>query len=171
MMWPSCYRRCNFSGDISGSDLAVGFFFSFVNFVLHVFKYHFCSPLLVSVFPILLIIFVKFSYSINRKLYFVSCFIQLTKLSVIKYFRASRPWSIRISFPVIYPKTMFIILKNSEAGHENLNIKLTEYLHSHIQIKLYLSFIRTIYLHRNVKIFPRKITVIKKKILSIHCYQ
>ena len=56
--------------------------FFFVNFVLHLFKYHFCSPLLVSVFLILLIIFVKFTYSINRKLYLVSCFIQLTKLSV-----------------------------------------------------------------------------------------
>ena len=56
--------------------------FFFVNFVLHVFKYHFCSPLLVSVFLILLTIFVKFTYSINRKLYFVSCFIQLTKLCV-----------------------------------------------------------------------------------------
>ena len=80
MMWPSGYRRCIFNGDISGSNLAVGFFF--VNFVLRVFKYHFCSPLLVSVFLILLIIFVKFAYSINRKLYFVSCLIQLTKLCV-----------------------------------------------------------------------------------------
>ena len=44
----------------------------------------------------------------------------------------------------------------------NLNIKLTKYLHSHTQIKLYLSFIRTIYLHRNVKIFPRRITMILK---------
>ena len=67
--------------------------FFFVNFVLLVFKYRFCSPLLVSVFLILLIIFVKFTYSINRKLYFDSCLIQLTK-----------------------------------------------YLHSHIQIKLYLSY-------------------------------
>ena len=56
--------------------------FFFVNFVLHVFKYHFCSLLLVSVFLILLIMFVKFMYSINRKLYFISCFIQLTKLCV-----------------------------------------------------------------------------------------
>ena len=31
-----------------------------------------------------------------------------------------------------------------------------------MQIKLYLSFIRTIYLHHNVKIFPRKITIILK---------
>ena len=54
----------------------------FVIFVLHVFKYHFSSPLLVSVFLIMLIIFVKFTYSINRKLYIVSCFIQLTKLCV-----------------------------------------------------------------------------------------
>ena len=54
--------------------------FFFVNFVLHVIKYHFCSPLLVSVFLILLIISVKFTYSIIRKLYFISCFIQLTKL-------------------------------------------------------------------------------------------
>ena len=136
--------------------------FFFVNFVLHVFKYHFCSPLLVSVFLILLIIFVKFTYSINRKLYFVSCFVQLTKLCVIKYFRACRPLYIRI-FPVISPKTTFRILKNSEAGHENLNIKLTKYVHSHVQIKLYLSFIRTIYLHRNVKVFPRKITIVLKK--------
>ena len=79
MMWPSGYRRI-FSGDIGGSDLTVGFFF-FVNFVLHVFKYHFCS-LLVSVFLILLIIFVKFTYSINRKLYCVLCFTQLTKFCV-----------------------------------------------------------------------------------------
>ena len=56
--------------------------FFFVNFVLHVFKYHFCSPLFVAVFLILLIIFVKFTYSINRKLYFASCVIQLTKLCV-----------------------------------------------------------------------------------------
>ena len=82
-MWPSGYRRCIFTGDISGLDLAVGFFFFIsVNFVLHVFKYHFCSPLLVSVLLSLLIISVKFTYSINRKLYFVSCFIQLTKLCV-----------------------------------------------------------------------------------------
>ena len=78
------------------------------------------------------------------------------------YFRACRPWSIRILFPVISQKTTFRILKNSEAGHENLNIKLIKYLHSHIQIKLYLSFIRTIYLHRNVNIFPTKITIILK---------
>ena len=68
-------------------------FFFFVNFVLHIFKYHFCSPLLVSVFLILLMFCVKFTYSINRKLYFVSCLIQLTK-----------------------------------------------YLHSHMQMKLYLSY-------------------------------
>ena len=73
--------------------------FFFVNFIHHVFKYHFCSPLLVFVFLILLTIFVKFTYSINIKLYFVSCFIQLTKLCIIKYFRACRPWSIGISFP------------------------------------------------------------------------
>ena len=103
--------------------------FFFLNFVLRVFKYHFCSPLLVSVFLMLLIISVKFTYSINRKLYFVSCFIQLIKLCIIKYFRACRPWSIRITFPIISPKNYtFRILKNSEAGHENLNIKLTKYL-------------------------------------------
>ena len=56
--------------------------FFFLNFVLRIFKYHFCSHLLVSVFLILLIISVKFTYSINRKLYFVSCFIQLSKLCV-----------------------------------------------------------------------------------------
>ena len=66
-------------------------FFFFVNFVLDVFKYHFCSPLLVSVFLILFIISVKFTYSINRNLYIVSWFIQLTKLCVIKYFWACRP--------------------------------------------------------------------------------
>ena len=60
----------------------------------------------------------------------------------------------------------FRILKNSEAGHENLNIKLTKYLHSHIEIKLYLSFIRTIYLHRNVKIFLRKIAIILRNTFS-----
>ena len=64
-------------------QISLSVFFSlFFKFVLHIFKYHFCSPLLVSVFLKLLIIFVKFTYSINRKLYFVSCFIQLTKLCV-----------------------------------------------------------------------------------------
>ena len=28
-MWPSSYRRCSFSGNISGSDLAVGLIFFF----------------------------------------------------------------------------------------------------------------------------------------------
>ena len=55
MMWPSCYGRCIFSGDISGSDLAVWFFV--VNFV-HVFKYHFCSPLLVPDFLYIINFFV-----------------------------------------------------------------------------------------------------------------
>ena len=54
-------------------------FIYFLNFVLRIFKYHFCSPLLVSVFLILLIFYVKFTYSINRKSYFVSCLMQLTK--------------------------------------------------------------------------------------------
>ena len=82
MMWPSGYRHCIFSGDISGSDLAAGFFF-FCKFHPSCFQVSFCSPLLVSVFLILLIISVKFTYSINRKLYFNSGFIQLTKLCVI----------------------------------------------------------------------------------------
>ena len=69
----------HFSGDVSGSDRDIGFFF---NFVLRIFKYHFCFCFLVSVFLILLIFCVKFTYSINRKLYFVSCLIQLTKLCV-----------------------------------------------------------------------------------------
>ena len=56
--------------------------FFFVNFV-HIFRYHFCSPLLVSVFLTLLIFFLLFTHSINRKFNFVSCFIQLTKLHVI----------------------------------------------------------------------------------------
>ena len=34
--------------------------------LIRVFKYHFCSPLLVSVFLILLIFCVKFTYSINK---------------------------------------------------------------------------------------------------------
>ena len=76
LMWPSGYRRCIFSGDISGSDLAVGFFFFFFKISSFMFSSIFCSPLLVSVFLILLIISVKFKYSINRKLYFISCFIQ-----------------------------------------------------------------------------------------------
>ena len=51
-------------------------------------------------------------------------------LCFMKCFRACRPWSIRISFPVISPKTTFRILENSEAGHKNLNIKLTNiYIH------------------------------------------
>ena len=62
MMWPSGYRRCIFSGGISGSDLAVGFFFS--KFRPSCFKYHFCCPLLVSILVILSIICVKFAYSI-----------------------------------------------------------------------------------------------------------
>ena len=61
---------------------------------------------------------------------------------------------------------MFRILKDSEASQESLNIKLTKYLHSHIQINLDLSFIRTIYLHSNVKIFPEKITIILKNIFN-----
>ena len=95
LMWPRGYRRCIFSGEISGSDLAVGFFFFFCKFrpcfqVSFLFSsFNFC-------FFILLIISVKFTYSINRKLYFVSCFIQLTKLCIINYFRACRPWSIGI---------------------------------------------------------------------------
>ena len=52
------------------------------NFRPSCFQVSFCSPLLISVFFILLIISVKFTYSINRKLY-ISCFIQLTKLCVI----------------------------------------------------------------------------------------
>ena len=40
----------------------------FFNFVLRIFKYYFCSPLLVSVFLILSIFCLKFTYSINRKL-------------------------------------------------------------------------------------------------------
>ena len=54
--------------------------FFFFNFVLRIFKYHFRSPLLISVFLILLIFCIKFTYSINRKLYFVTCLIQLKYL-------------------------------------------------------------------------------------------
>ena len=61
---------------------------------------------------------------------------------------------------------MFRILLNFEAGHENLNIKLTKYLHSHIQIKLHLPFIRTIYVHRKVKIFLEKLLLFEKNTLN-----
>ena len=84
MMWPSGYRRCIFSGDISGSDLAVGFFFV-VNFV-HVFRYHFCSPLLVSVFLILLLIFVENTYSINKKIVLRLVFYTINKIVCHKVF-------------------------------------------------------------------------------------
>ena len=101
----------------------------FFYFVLHVLKYHFCCPLLVSVFLILLIIFVKFTYSINRKLYFISCFIQFNKIVCQSIFGLVGHGLLGYHFPLISPKTTFRILKDSEAGHENLNIKLTKYLH------------------------------------------
>ena len=62
--------------------LLLDLFFFFCKFRPSCFQVSFWSPLSVSVFLVLLIISVKFTYSINRKLYFISSFVQLTKLCV-----------------------------------------------------------------------------------------
>ena len=58
----------------------------------------------------------------------------------------------------------------SETLEKTAIIREKKYLHSHIQMKLYLSSIGTIYLHRNVKISHKNYTNLKK-ILSINNYQ
>ena len=51
-VWPSAYRRYTSSIDVSGLDLAAGYFF--VNFIRCIYKCNFYSSLLIAVFLIVL---------------------------------------------------------------------------------------------------------------------
>ena len=130
-MWPSGYRRCIFNGDISGSDLD----FFFCKFRPSYFQVSF----LFSSF-ILLIFNVKFNNFLIENCTSFRVFYNKDNCVSSSIFGLVGNGQLGCHFSTFLLKLRSEFTRILKPVMKFLNIKLTKYLDSHIQIKLYLSY-------------------------------